>query len=434
MKMLRGWLFDTLQKRFFFGWVILAATSFSMIGTGPGQSHLIGLYFAPIGEEMTSFFAIDWMQANRQTALAYAYGIATFLAAFLLPKMGKLLDQHGPATMLSIVLVGLGLTALLFSLVADWFSIAIGFGFLRFLGQGALMLACVNMVSQWFDKRRGFALGIMSLGFPLSMAIHPPLCQWLMDVVGWRQSWIWLGLSTLILFLPVALLFAHSKPEPLGLRPDGAHANPEANTQAEVWGLTRREALQTPAFYIITTGLFCLSALVTTLHVFFKSILTTHGLEAQTATMMFTISGITAAISMPIIGQMLDRHRTEWMFCGGLVIMTASLISITLVNSLPSAIIFAIIFGLKNGVTMTFFGFLLPRYFGRKHIVSIQGVGQMVGIIGASIGAIPLAIAIDRFGDYDLTLQVLAVLPLVAAVLALFLRHPLTGTTQTTRS
>ena len=58
----------------------------------------------------------------------------------------------------------------------------------------------------------------------------------------------------------------------------------------------------------------------------------------------------------------------------------------------------------------------------------------MVGIIGASIGAIPLAIAIDRFGDYDLTLQVLAVLPLVAAVLALFLRHPLTGTTQTPRS
>jgi len=41
MKWLRGWLFDTLNKRFFFGWVILAATSFSMIGTGPGQSHLI---------------------------------------------------------------------------------------------------------------------------------------------------------------------------------------------------------------------------------------------------------------------------------------------------------------------------------------------------------------------------------------------------------
>ena len=76
---------------------------------------------------------------------------------------------------------------------------------------------------------------------------------------------------------------------------------------------------------------------------------------------------------------------------------------------------------------MTFFGFLWPRYFGRKHLGSIQGVGQMVGIIGASIGALPLAIAIDQFGDYDLTLQVLAVLPIAAAVLALFLRHPQTG-------
>ena len=431
MKWLRSWLFDRLNKRFFFGWVILAATSFSMIGTGPGQSHLIGLYFDPIGKEMTSFFAIDWMQSNRQTALAYAYGIATFLAAFLLPKMGKLLDRHGPAAMLWIVLGCLGLTALLFSLVTEWVTVAIGFGFLRFLGQGALMLACVNMVSQWFDRRRGLALGIMSLGFPISMAVHPPLCQWLMDLVGWRTSWLWLGLSTLVLFLPAALLLAHSKPEPLGLQPDGDQRKHTADATTPVWGLTRREALRTPAFYIITVGLFCLSSLVTTLHVFFKSILTTHGLDAQVATMMFTISGITAAISMPIVGLMLDRCRTDWMFCGGLIIMTASLISITLVNDLSSAIVFAIIFGLNNGVTMTFFGFLWPRYFGRKHLGSIQGVGQMVGIIGASIGAIPLAIAIDQFGDYDLTLQVLAVLPVAAAVLALFLRHPQTGSAKT---
>ena len=82
MKWLRSWLFDRLNKRFFFGWVILAATSFSMIGTGPGQSHLIGLYFDPIGREMTSFFAIDWMQSNPQTALAYAYGIAPSLPLF----------------------------------------------------------------------------------------------------------------------------------------------------------------------------------------------------------------------------------------------------------------------------------------------------------------------------------------------------------------
>ena len=424
----RTYLFHAINRRFFYGWVILAVTCFAMIGTGPGQSHLIGLYFEDISREMTFSFAADWMAGNRQTALTFAYGGATFLAAFLLPYVGKLLDRYGPTVVLSLVIVGLAVTAALFSLARDWAAFAVAFGFLRFLGQGSLMLACVNMVSQWFDKRRGFALGIMSLGFPLSMAMHPPICQWLADLVGWRTSWVWLGISTLVLFLPPILFLAHSKPELLGLKPDGVSTNSSnasnPDNEPEIWGLTRREALRTPAFYIITAGLTALSMLVTTLHVFFKGILTSHGLEPQTATLMFTVTGITAAISMPIVGLMLDKLRTDWMFCGGLLVMVASLVSVTFVRDLPTAVIFAIIFGINNGVTMTFFGFLWPRYFGRRHLGSIQGIGQMVGIVGASIGAIPYAIAYDQAWELELTLRVLAEIPLVIAGVALFLREP----------
>ena len=425
---LRTSLFHVINRRFFYGWVILGVTCFAMIGTGPGQSHLIGLYFEDISREMTFSFAADWMDGNRQTAITFAYGGATFLAAFLLPYVGKLLDRYGPTVILSLVIVGLAVTATLFSLARDWAVFAVAFGFLRFLGQGSLMLACVNMVSQWFDQRRGLALGIMSLGFPLSMAMHPPICQSLIDLIGWRTSWVWLGISTLVLFLPPILLLAHSKPELLGLKPDGASRNSStaslSGEKPEIWGLTRGEALRTPTFYIITAGLTALSMLVTTLHVFFKGILTSHGLEPQTATLMFTVTGITAAVSMPIVGQMLDKFRTDWMFCGGLLVMVASLVSVTFVSDLPSAVVFAIIFGINNGVTMTFFGFLWPRYFGRRHLGSIQGVGQMVGIVGASIGAIPYAIAYDRAWDLDLTLRVLALMPLVFAGVALFLREP----------
>ena len=270
---LRTQLFHVCNRRFFYGWVILAVTCFAMIGTGPGQSHLIGLYFEDISREMTFMFAADWMGANRQTAITFAYGGATFLAAFLLPYMGKLLDRYGPTVILSLVIVGLSITAILFSLTREWTVVAITFGFLRFLGQGSLMLASVNMVSQWFDKRRGFALGIMSLGFPLSMAIHPPICQWLIDSVGWRASWVWLGISTLVLFLPPVLFLAHSKPELLGLKPDGLRDSDSTLIEKQdIWGLTRGEALRTSTFYIITAGLTALSMLVTTLHVFFKGI------------------------------------------------------------------------------------------------------------------------------------------------------------------
>ena len=105
--------------------------------------------------------------------------------------------------------------------------------------------------------------------------------------------------------------------------------------------------------------------------------------------------------------------------------MVASLTSVTLVTGVPSAIVFAMIFGINNGVTMTFFGFLWPRYFGRKHLGSIQGIGQMVGIVGASIGALPYAIASDINWDIDFALRMFAILPLACAGIALFLRDPI---------
>lgn len=425
---LRRMVFIWVNNKIFYGWVILAVACFTMIGTGPGQSHLVGLYFDSISSEMTFSFGPSWLLDNRQTAIAFAYGIATFFAAFFLPQMGRIVDRYGPMVMLCAVLVCLSATALMFMFVTDWLTIALVFGLLRFLGQGSIMLACVNLVSQWFDRRRGFALGIMSLGFPLSMALHPPICQWMIDDIGWRSSWLWLSISTLILFLPFVILFIHNRPEQLGLRPDGDICQ-KTSLNVEVWGLTRKEAVRSPAFYIIASGLFSLSMLVTTLHVFFKSILTEHGIEPQTATMMFTVSGITAAVSMPIVGHMLDKFPTERMFCGGLIVMVASLVSVTYVDGLFSAVVFALIFGLNNGVTMTFFGFMWPKYFGRRHLGSIQGLGQMVGIVGASLGAIPLAIAIDQFGEYDIALRSMALFPLFCACLALFLRMPVKDTT-----
>ena len=73
---------------------------------------------------------------------------------------------------------------------------------------------------------------------------------------------------------------------------------------------------------------------------------------------------------------------------------------------------------------MTCFAYLWPHYFGRRHLGAIQGTGQMVGVVGASLGPLPLGIAIDYFGSYDTTLRLLAILPAACAVLALFLRAP----------
>ena len=411
-------LFHSLSGRFFYGWAMAAVAALGIFASGPGQSHTFSVFVGPIGRDL----------GVSGTTIASAYGLATLAAAMGLPYMGRLVDRFGPRRMLLTVTVVFGVACVAFGGALNVVWLALGFAALRFLGQGSLMLNSVNLVSQWFTRRRGFALSLMALGFSASMAVHPPLAQALIDAVGWRQAWIWLGLLTWVLLLPPVLLLVQDRPEGLGLRPDGdavpATAAGGGGPPPAIEGLTLGAALRTPAFYIIAAGLFSLSTLVTALHFFQVSILTTHGLDPQLAASLFPVSAAAMVVTMPLLGRLLDRLPTERMFAAGLVVMAATLVSATLVRDLWTALGYAVMFGLNNAVSMTFFGYMWPRYFGRRHLGSIQGTGQMIGVVGASLGPLPFGLAYDLVGGFNVALWSAAVLPLLCAVLALFLRPP----------
>jgi len=227
------------------------------------------------------------------------------------------------------------------------------------------------------------------------------------------------------LLLPPVLFLLHNRPEDLGLSPDGASGlTVQDSVTAAEHGLTLREALATSTFWILGVGLCGLSMLVTSLHFFQVSILTTQGLGEAAAARIFPISALVMIVAIPLVGRALDRFPTKWVFIFGLIVMIASLTSAAFVHDLTSAMIYAVAFGINNGCTMTFFGYVWPRYFGRRHLGAIQGTGQMIGVTGASIGPLPLAIAFDMVGSYHETLLLMALYPAGCAFAALFLRTP----------
>jgi MFS family permease len=414
-------IFQRASRHFFYGWAMVAVAALGIFASGPGQSHTFSVFVGPLGADL----------GVSGTTIASAYGLATLAAAFALPYMGRLVDRFGPTRMLPAIALALGAACLAFALTPGVVWLALGFAALRFTGQGSLMLTSAYLVSQWFARRRGFALSLMALGFSASMAVHPPLAQALIDTVGWRQAWVWLGVLTWVLLLPPVLLLVQNRPEDLGLRPDGEGAparNDDASNAAPapeaIEGLTLAEALRTSAFYIIVSGLFSFSMLVTALHFFQVSILAAHGLDPRLAARLFAVSAVTMVLAMPLLGRMLDRFPTERMFAAGLVVMAATLVSATLVRDLWTALGYAVMIGLNNAVSMTFFGYMWPRYFGRRHLGSIQGTGQMIGVVGASLGPLPFGLAYDLVGGFNVALWSAAVLPLLCAVLALFLRPP----------
>ncbi len=197
----RDGAFAALGRRAFYGWWILGVAALGLFASGPGQSHTFSVFVEPIAQDLGVSTA----------AIATAYAAATLAAAFGLPFMGRLVDRHGPRQMTIAVTLGLGAACLFFGAAANLVLLGLGFAALRFLGQGSMMLNCANLVSQWFNRKRGFAMGLMALGFAGSMAVHPPLGQALIEAYGWRWAWVVLGVLTWLIMLPPVLILVHDK-------------------------------------------------------------------------------------------------------------------------------------------------------------------------------------------------------------------------------
>ena len=399
------------NTKFFYGWIIVGVANLGIFSSGPGQSHTFSVFLNPISKDLEL----------SNSSIASAYGLATLIAAFLLPYMGKIIDKYGPRISLIIISIILGVSCIFFGAASNFLMLTVGFGFLRFFGQGSLMLGCANMVSQWFDTKRGFAMSLMALGFGISMAIHPPLSQLLIEQFGWKYAWVILGISTWIIMVPALYILAWNTPESVGLRPDGVNqSSSQQNDVEEIEGLNLSEAIKEKSFYILSAMWFGMAMLVTTLHFYQVTILTSQGITTDFAAGIFSVSAVAMVLFIPFVGKLFDNYPTKYILALGLTINSISLLFITFANNELFAIIYAIFFGINNAISMTMFGYIWPRYFGRRHLGSIQGTGQMIGVIGASLGPLPVGFAIDYIGSSLETIRYLSIYPFIIAIVTIF--------------
>jgi len=408
---------SSTASRFYYGWVIVVISAITMFSSGPGQSYTFSVFLDPISTDLKI----------SHTSIATAYAIATLVAAFLLPRMGKQLDRYGPRQTLIVVGCLLGIACLFFGAAANFLWLAVGFAVLRFMGQGATMMCSANLVSQWFLRRRGFAMSLMGLGFAASMAIHPPLASYLVEQWGWRRAWVALGVLTWLIMLLPLIFLVFDKPESIGLKIDGDKVDDadDKNLHTSVNGLTLAEAKNTRAFYLLCGVWFTIGGLVTVLHFFQVSILAERGFDGHEAAQLFPVSAITMIIAMPLIGRLFDAVRTRYVIAAALITNALALIGITFVSNYLGAVAYAVTFGVTNAFMMTIFGYIWPRYFGRAHLGSIQGVGQMFAVVGASIAPLPVGYAIDAFDSATGVIRTLSIIEVVVAlIVVLLLRTP----------
>lgn len=386
----------------------------SLIGAGCGLSSIS---FYTHGA-FVSFISSDtgWGRGDLQLGVT----IMILMGIVTAPTVGALIDRFGPrkVALTSIPLYSGSLAAL--SLCGDSLqSYYAGWALMSVIAAGTLPITWTRVVNAWFDKSRGTALGITLAGTGLAATFGPAYVTYLIQHFGWRQAYVYLGVTLLLIALPsVWLLFREPQDQP-------ARDN-TADKIAHIAGLNARTALATWRFWAIGLALLFASAGISGLITNVFPLLVDRGFSAEEASRYAGLIGLSVISGRLLVGVLVDRI---WAPMVGAVFLCAPAFSALVFADAASAggqLVAAVIFvGLAAGAELDLLAFLTSRYFGLKYYGSLYGSLYVFFSIGA--GAAPLAFGrvFDHYGSYAPILTLAAGLSIVGGLLLLTLgRYP----------
>jgi MFS family permease len=136
--------------------------------------------------------------------------------------MGRLCDRFGVIAAVAVGTIALTLGFVAAASAANLWQLAVAQGLLIGVGSSATFGPLIADTSMWFTRRRGAAVGIIASGNYLAGALWPSVVQHFIATVGWRHTYLGIGLFCVVSMAPLALVLR--KPSPTGRTTDGVRA------------------------------------------------------------------------------------------------------------------------------------------------------------------------------------------------------------------
>jgi MFS family permease len=403
------------RKRIYYGWIVLAAVVFVMLG-GSGIRAVFGVFIKPIEGEL------GWSRAQ----LSGAAALSLFVLGAVGPTVGWLADVWGPRRVMLLSTAVLGAGTVLASFVGQLWQMYAS-AMLMAAGAGGLGIATTATVAaRWFVARRGLILGILGGAMSAGQMLIVPLSMVLISLYGWRSSFLWLGVGVLALALPVILTFVRNDPADMGLQPYGAGT--ASGTAFGGVADTRRvpisEAMQVPAFWLLASTFFVCgytsNGLVLTHLVPHAA---EHGFSEMHAAQALGLMGAMNIVGTVLSGWICDRFGRKGPLAFYYGIRGLSLIFLLYVWNVPSLDVFAAIFGLNYISTVPPTTTLTANIFGRLSVGALSGWIFFSHQVGSALGAWAGGAIFDSTGSYSWAFLSAAVLAFAASGLSLLIKE-----------
>ncbi|MCH8940699.1 MAG: MFS transporter [Chloroflexi bacterium] len=350
-------------------------------------------------------------------------GLVGAAAAVLLGRFGDLRNGARTAGVLSGLVAAASLIAVS-QIDSHWqYLLLYGVvGGMTTAGTGFLVMSAV--VPRWFLRRRGRAVAFATMGSGAAAFILPPFMAFLLEWVGWRGTWVALGILT-IMFASLPALLIRRQPEDVGLIPDGriiAPTNQSAASQP-VRNFTASEAARTKVMWILILAIAAASLSPNGVPSSLVPMYIDKGFSTQVAAWGFSIYGLFSMLSRFFWGFMAERYhiRTVVIAIG---LFTAAAMPMMLVLPGNSVLAYSALVGFGIGGFIGTQQLVWPAYFGRSHLGAIAGIVRPFATGVNAAGPLLMAQSFDRTGGYGFGLAGMTVSWVVCAG-AMFLARPM---------
>lgn len=329
-----------------------------------------------------------------------------FLAGWIIDKFGPRRLMLAGILMGGIALIGLG------GMTALWmFYLFYLFNALGYVCAGPLPNQV--LLTRWFDKARGRAMGFAYLGIGVGGALVPLLSVWLVQKFGWHNALRILGVLIIVIALPLAYFVKES--------PDGEIATKKTTAPTAPIGW----ALRTKTFYLLAIGSMCSIGAVGGTNQHLKLFLSLDQQYAQTQAAR--VASLVLAFSLVgrlLMGWLADRYTKKYVMLL-IYLLVASSIPVLFFASTPGAIyVFAIVFGIGLGGDYMIIPLMAAELFG------VKVMGRLMGVIltadGVAEATVPMLVGNlrDQTASYTVGFSVLIALALVGAIAVACLPKP----------
>ena len=417
------------MRGMFYGWK-LAGLALLVIGlaSGPVWSG-VGVWVKAL--EMH----FGWSRAQ----LTGAFSLAQLEGSILGPLLGYLIDRLGPRRMVFIGLVITGLGFVLFSRTNNLLTFYVSYGLIMLGTAAGSWLPLMTVVNRWFIRKRGLAMAVAAEGSPLGGLLLLPVLAWAVTPshFGWSTTALWIGMVFLALAFPISR-FIRERPEGYGERADGDPSPNASMSQIEVVrtpprdigsrdqpDFTAGQAIRTSAFWLITFGHAFSSMLFATLTVHLVPMLTDQGLSLQSSANVFSAMMGVAAVFQLIGGYVGDRMETRVAIAAFGFIQAAGFTVAVFTESMPMAILFAVLFGAGFGGRNPLTVAIRAEYFGPNAFATITGISSAPMYLFMLAAPLFAAFIFDTQGSYMIAWLILGGLGSMSGVLFLLAKKPL---------